>query len=353
MLISRESSRVSRDFMAHSTQSDIARKLNVTRITVSKALRNHPDISAEMKKKVMEIAEQLGYIPNIIAQNLTPRRTFTLGVVIPDLENSFFAYATDSIIDSAAENNYNVFLTVSRENEQNEILNIQKLIGMRVDGLLVCVSQHTNDPQIFNSIKNLKIPLVFFDRQFDGLNFPSVTFDDRNAASSALDKIIEDGYTKIAHIAGYSNVSISKERYLGYTQSLEKNGIALNPDWIIEGGFEVKDGYNALMKLFKSKNLPEIIFTVNDRVALGVYKAAAEAGLRIPDNIGVLGFGFSDTAQTFTPSLSVINQDPRKVGGSATELLIELIKNPGTEKSRNVIIEEGILWNDSMIKKNY
>ncbi len=206
--------------MAHLTQSDIAKKLNVTRITVSKALRNHPDISTEMRKKIKSTAEELGYIPNLVAQNLTTRKTFTMGVVIPDLENSFFAYAVDSIIDSASEKNYNVFLTVSRESQKNEILNIQKLIGMRVDGLLVCVSQHTTDPQIFNHIKKLKIPLVFFDRQFEGLEFPYIKFNDMEGAVSALDKIIEEGYTKIAHFAGYSNVSVGKERALGYKEAL-------------------------------------------------------------------------------------------------------------------------------------
>ena len=190
--------------MAHPTQSDIARRLHVTRITVSKALRGHPDISTEMKKRVIAAAADLGYIPNLIAQNLTSQRTYTLGVVIPDLENSFFAYATDCIIDAATEKNYNVFVTVSRENQQIEILNIQKLIGMRVDGLLACVSQQTNDPSIFNQARNLNIPLVFFDRQCPGLDFPSITFDDKNGAANALDKIIKEGYTKIAHFAGYS-----------------------------------------------------------------------------------------------------------------------------------------------------
>ncbi len=337
--------------MPHPTQSDIARKLNVTRITVSKALRGHPDISAKMKKRVLAAASELGYIPNLIAQNLTAQRTYTLGVVIPDLENSFFAYATDSIIDSAAERNYNVFVTVSREHRQNEILNIQKLIGMRVDGLLVCVSQQTNDPSIFHQIRNLNIPLVFFDRPWEGLDFPTITFDDRNGAANALDKIIKEGYTKIAHFAGYSTVSIGKERCLGYTLALEKNGIDIDPEWIIEGGFEIADGYSAFMKLYNTIELPEIIFTVNDRVALGVYKAMGEVGLKIPDDIGVLGFGFSDTAQTFSPSLSIISQDPRRVGRAAADLLIELISNPDSAKPRDVVIEETFLWNDSIAKK--
>jgi LacI family transcriptional regulator len=338
--------------MPHPTQSDIAKKLNVTRITVSKALRGHPDISTGMKKRVIETASELGYIPNLIAQNLTTQRTYTLGVVIPDLENSFFAYATDSIIDAAAERNYNVFVTVSRERQQSEILNIQKLIGMRVDGLLVCVSQQTNDPSIFHQIKHLNIPLVFFDRKCEGVDFPTITFDDRNGAAIALDKIIKEGYTKIAHFAGYSTVSVGKERCLGYKHALKKNGIETNPEWIIEGGFEIADGYSAFMKLYNTIELPEIIFTVNDRVALGVYKAMGEVGLRIPDDIGVLGFGFSDTAQTFSPSLSIISQNPRRVGGAAAKLLIELITNPDAVKSRDVIIEETLLWNESILKKH-
>lgn len=336
--------------MTHITQLDIAKKLNVTRITVSKALRNHPDISAKMKKKVLDTAEELGYIPNLIAQNLTTRRSFTLGVVIPDLENSFFAYATDSIIDTASGIDYNVFVTVSRENQQSEKLNIQKLIGMRVDGLLVCVSQETQDPQIFNHVKKLNIPLVFFDRQFEGLEFPSITFNDRKGAVTALDKILDNGYTKIAHFAGYSNVSIGRERCFGYTDALKSKGIKIKPQWIIEGGFEIKDGYDSFMKLYNTKNLPEIIFTANDRIAFGVYKAIQEKGLNVPDDIGILAYGFSETAQNFSPSLSIINQDPRKIGNTAAELLIKMIKNPGIEKPYNIIIEEEFIWNNSIVK---
>ena len=337
--------------MAHITQLDIAKKLNVTRITVSKALRNHPDISKEMKKKVLDAAEKLGYTPNLIAQNLISRKTFTIGVIIPDLENSFFALATDSIIDAATEKNYSVFVTVSRENQNNERFNIQKLIGMRVDGLLVCISQQTNNPQIFNQIKKLNIPLVFFDREFEGLNFPSITFNDKNGAIVALEKIIEEGYFRIAHIAGYSNVSIGKERCLGFKQALKNKGIGINPDWIIEGGFEVSDGFNAFMKLYHSDNLPEIIFAVNDRVALGVYHAAKEVGIRIPEDIGIAAFGFNEIAQTFMPQLSVINQNPRKIGLTAANMLIEEIENKNISKKNQLSIKEEFLWNDSILKR--
>lgn len=349
-LITRESSRVSRGKLAHSTQMDIAKKLNVTRITVSKALRDHPDISADMKKKVLQTAEDLGYTPNLIAKNLTSRKTFTIGVVIPDLENSFFAYVTDSIIDAAAEKKYNVFVTVSRENQQSEILNIKNLIGMRVDGLLVCVSQESTDTKIFNEVTKLNIPLIFFDRQLEGLEFGSVVFDDKNGAIISLEKIIEEGYKEIAHFSGYTNVSIGKVRKEGYLAAMEKHGLQIKPEWIIEGGYEVKDGYNAFKKLFISKNLPEIIFTVNDRVALGVYHAASEVGIKIPEDIGIAAYGFNETAQTFTPALSIINQDPRKIGKIAIEMLVKEIENESSIKQQ-IIIEEEFLWNHSIKRK--
>jgi LacI family transcriptional regulator len=337
--------------MTHIKQSDIAKKLNVSRITVSKALRDHSDISIEMKKKVRDIAERLGYIPNSIAQNLITNRTFTLGVVIPDLENSFFAYVTDSIIDTADENNYSVFITVSRENQLTEKKNLQKLIGMRVDGLLVCISQLTMETSIYDYIKEFNIPFVFFDRQIEELHLPSITFDDRNGAITALDEIIKQGYRKIAHFAGYSNVSIGKERFLGYKYALEKNGIKFNPDWVIEGGFEIKDGYDAFIHLYNSNKLPEIIFAVNDRVSLGVYKAIEEKGLKIPDDIGIVAYGFNDTAQSFSPSLSVINQNPRTIGTTATELLIKIIQNPDSEIQRKITLKEEFIWNNSLTKK--
>ncbi|MFZ1288783.1 MAG: LacI family DNA-binding transcriptional regulator [Melioribacteraceae bacterium] len=337
--------------MVHITQSDIAKRLNVTRITVSKALRNHPDISTETREKILRIAEELNYTPNLIAKNLISQKTNTIGVVIPDLENNFFAYATDSLIDTAAESNYNVFVTVSREKQENEIQNIKSLIGMRVDGLLVCVSEKTKDREIFNLVKNKNMPLVFFDRKIEGLNFSSISFDDKNGAIFALEQIINKGYKKIAHFAGYQNVSIAQERLSGYKEALEKKGIKINNDWIIEGGFEIKDGYDAFMKLYKNKNLPEIIFTVNDRAAFGAYKAAAEVGLKIPDDIGFVAYGFNETVQTFSPALSIINQNPRKLGRAAVNLLLQEINNNEFDEIKTVLIEEEFLWNNSIKRK--
>ena len=332
-------------------QSDIAKELGVSRVTVSKALRDHPDISPEMKRRVLKKAEEMGYIPNLIAMQLNSRKTFNLGIVVPDLENSFFSYAVDSIIDCATDRKYHVILTVSREQAILERYNIENLIGMRVDGLLVCLSQKSQDRQIFSLVKKMNIPLVFFDRAFEDMGLPAVVFDDRRSAINAIDHVIKTGITRIAHFAGYSSVNIGKERIEGYKTSLRNHGIPLRNDWIIEGGFEFKDGYDSFRKLLETGDLPQAVFTVNDRVALGLYKAADEAGLKVPDDIRVFGFGFSETTDLFQPSLTIINQDPRELGRKAFFTLLDMIDNNKVGGNVRIVIEEQFLWRESLIKK--
>ena len=337
--------------MVNVRQSDIAKQLNVSRVTVSKALRDHPDISQAMKKKIGIAARKMGYVPNLIARQLNSRRTFTIGIVVPDLENSFFSYIVDSMIDYATEHNYYAILTVSREKEKIEKQNIENLIGMRVDGLLVCLSQETTDKHIFSTVGKMKIPLVFFDRAFDNMKFSRVVFNDKIGAANILNRIINEGYTKIAHFAGYSKTNIGKERHDGFLEALAKNKISINKNWIIEGGFELKDGYNSFKKLNTLGNLPEVVFAVNDRVALGAYKAAKEAGLNIPDDIGIFGYGFNEITDFFDPQLTVINQDPRKMGIEAIKLLIDEIENKTKRGHSKIYIEEEFLWRKSVKRK--
>ena len=337
--------------MVNIRQSDIAKELNISRVTVSKALRNHPDISQAMKKKIGETARKMGYVPNLIARQLNSRRTFTIGIVVPDLENSFFSFIVDTMIDYATEHNYHVILTVSREKGTIEKQNIENLIGMRVDGLLVCLSQETTDRQVFTTVSKMKIPLVFFDRAFENMKYSQVLFNDKPGAAISLNRIIQEGYTKIANFAGYSKTNIGKKRAEGFLEALSKNKVQIKKEWIFEGGFEMKDGYESFKKLNSSGNLPEVIFTVNDRVALGAFKAAKEAGLRIPEDIGILGYGFNEITDFFDPQLTVINQDPRKMGLEAVKLLINEIEKKTKNGLSKIYIEEEFLWRKSVKRK--
>jgi LacI family transcriptional regulator len=216
--------------------------------------------------------------------------------------------------------------------------------------LLVCLSQETTDRHIFNVVKKMKIPLVFFDRAFENLKFSRVVFNDKPGAANSINSIIEEGYTKIAHFAGYSNTNIGKRRSEGFIETLSANKIPVRTEWMIEGGYELNDGYESFKKLTGSGTLPEVIFTVNDRVALGAYKAAKEARLKIPEDIGIFGYGFSEITDFLDPQLTVINQDPRKMGREATRLLIEEIENE-TARTKSILIEEEFLWRKSVKRK--
>jgi LacI family transcriptional regulator len=223
---------------------------------------------------------------------------------------------------------------------------------MRVDGVLVCVSQQTKEPKIFEQVKKVGIPLVFFDRQIEHLNLSSIVFDDRQGAIKTIDKLIAEGYKKIAHFTGYQTINVGRERRLGYIHSLNKHYIKIREDWILEGGFGIADGIRSFMKLHNEKELPEVILAVNIPVALGIYKAAREVGLKIPEDLGVVAFGFCETAALFTPTLSVISQDPRTLGKMAMGILLNEIeqKKSGNKQHINLKMVEEFIWNDSLEK---
>lgn len=324
--------------MTQVKQQDVAKALGVSRITVSKALRNHPDISPEMKAKVKHVAEELGYFPNWVARNLSSRKTNTIGVVVPDVANPFFSNAIHGIIDVATEKGYQTILTVSRERSDIETKNIKTLLAMRVDGLLVCISQNTTDYQIFEAVKKMKVPLVFFDRTIQGSSFSSVTVDDRDSAFRAVEYGIKMGYTKIGHLAGYSFISIGKDRMEGYLGALKKYGLVIRPEWIIEGGFEKESGYRNCNKLLNYENVPELIFTVNAPVAQGAYEAVEEKGLRIPQDIAFIGFGHREISNMLRPRLTVMRQNPEDIGRKAMEILGREMECLDTKHQQRVIL---------------
>jgi len=184
-------------------------------MTVSKALRNHSSIALETRRRVQGLAKELGYRPNFVARNLSSSKTFTIGVVMPKIAHSFYSSVLDGIQTTAKERGYEIILTASRENAKKEEENILSLSSMRVDGLLVSVSQETVT-SCFEPVQQMGIPVVFFDRAIDEMNFSSVTVDDKGGAATAVEHAIKLGYKKIMHFAGYGNVDINRKRRAGY-----------------------------------------------------------------------------------------------------------------------------------------
>jgi len=307
-------------------QKDIARILNVSTMTVSKALRGHSDIALETRERIQNLAKELGYRPNFVARNLSSKRTFTLGVVMPKIAHSFYSSVLDGIQTMAQKHGYEIILTVSRENAKKEEEHILSLISMRVDGLLVSVSQEVAI-SCFKPVEQMGIPLVFFDRAIDEMEFSSVTVDDRGGAASAVEHAIKLGYRKIMHFAGYENVDISRKRRDGYLDALKKYNIPIEKDMIIETGFGIQAGYDAFMKIYKSGNLPEVIFAVSDSVAMGVYQAAKEVNLKVGQDIGLIGFTDINVASFLSPPLTTVHEPAELMGEKAVGLLLEEVES--------------------------
>ncbi len=331
-------------------QIDIAKKLGVTRITVSKALRDHPDISEAMKTKVRKTAEEMGYIPNRLASQLQTKKSYTIGVVVPGIANSFFSLVTHGIIDYATPKGYHIILTVSLENPDMELENLRTLMSMRVDGILISVSQNTIDTGIFELIKQYEIPLIFFDRDIPGLDcFSRVGIDNVKAAKELLDFVLDKGYTRVAHLAGTQVSTIGRDRYEGYLQSMKAHGIEPDPKLFVEGGFDVKSGYNGFMRLLEQGGMPEVVYAANDQIAQGVYHACEDKGIKIPDDLGVVAFGHDDFANIMSPKLTIIDNPPELLGKTAIEQLIDEMKGTPNTNPSTVLVDTHLVVNRSIL----
>jgi LacI family transcriptional regulator len=337
--------------MAHITQNDIAKILNVSRITISKALRDHPDISSETKDKVRQIAEDLGYIPNLTATSLHTRKSSTIGVVVPDVTNSFFSYVVHGIMDAASSCGYHIILTISRENAEVEMENIKNLLSLRVDGLLVAVSKETVDTAIYETVKKIRIPLIFFDRTIENIGFSSIGIDDKTASSKLVTFAVKQGYNKFAHLAGSYTTNIGKNRAMGYLAILKKYNLLIKKSWIIEGGFDRASGYSGFKKILASGELPEVIFAANDRIAQGAYEAIRETGLQIPQDIGVIAHGHAEFAKLLSPALTIVHVSPEELGRHAMKLLATHISSNTSFKEKKVILNTELIINKSILLK--
>lgn len=334
------------------TLNDIAIKLNVSSITVSKALRGHPDISKTTAELIRKTADELGYSPNFMARSLAARKSNTIGVVLPQIDHHFFSSIIDHIYNFALSHQYQAFLTVSHESAELQKKQIQALLSMRVDGIIISVSQDTKDFEIFEVARKRRVPLVFMDRIPDMTNCNTVTVDDKGAAFKAIDHAIKLGYKRIAHFAGHTNINIGRERMIGFQKAMNENGLIVNPSWVIEGDFDEKSGYDSFMKLYREKNLPDFILAVTYPTALGIYNAAKEVGLSIPEDIDLICFGNSEVQNFLSPPLSCVNQPTDQLAANSMNLLIENINNIDNFEYKTIIIDTELVLRGTCIKYN-
>jgi len=340
--------------MLKTTITDIARELNTTPATVSRALSDHPRISDKTKKSVHETALKLNYKRNKIASSLRSGRTHLIGVIIPSAEINFFGSVVHGIESVANENGYGVLLFQSNEKRDYEEKGLQNFLSARVDGILVSIAKDTTDYSHFNEIKSRHIPLVFFDRTNDDLGVDSVVIDDYKGAFMATEHLLAQGYKRIAHISGPRHLKNFNDRLKGYIAALERNKIKVDQSLIYTGNISIESGKEGTKHFLSLKNPPDAIFATEDFTALGVIKELKERKIKIPGQFGVIGFANELFGEHITPTLSSVEQQTIKMGRSALDLLLNIIeKRKGNDhREEKVVLEPLLVCRDSSNRKN-
>lgn len=306
---------------------DIAEILNISVSTVSRALRDTYDVNQETRDKVLAIANQLKYKPNMHASALASGNTRNIGVVIPFITNYYFSTVISGIQETAYHNGYNLILLVTNDSAEREKSMIENLSISSLDGLLVSISSNSTMVDHFQSLIDDGVSVVFFDRVPKDIEATKVMQDDFQGAFDATEHLIHNGYTHIAHIAGNEHLAFTQNRLHGYLEALKKHNIPIREEWIIYSGFSQQYGEEDMQKLLQLTEQPDAIFAVNDRKAVGAINALKHSGRRVGKDIGVIGFTNDPIATIIEPSLSTIEEPAFDIGKQSCELLIKHIAN--------------------------
>lgn len=335
------------------TIADIAKKLNTTSGTVSRALNNHPAISLETKKRVTKMAQKLNYRRNTVASSLRSGQTGIIGVIIPSAEINFFGSVVHGIERMANQNGYNVLIFQSNESWMHEQKGIETFLNARVDGIMVSMAKETNDYKHFLAVKHTKTPIVFFDRANDELEIDAVIIDDHKGAYLATEHLIQQGYTRIAHISGPQHLNIFRARLEGYKAALTANGMRFNKKLVFAGDVSIDAGRRAIKYFLSLENQPDAAFAVEDFTALGAIKELKEQGINIPSGFGIIGFANESFGEHITPSLSTIDQQTVNMGTEAFSLMLHLIETKGriNKNIQKKILEPIPVFRNSSLKK--
>ncbi|MBN1132259.1 MAG: LacI family DNA-binding transcriptional regulator [Bacteroidales bacterium] len=306
------------------TIKDIARELGVSPSTVSRALKDHPDISPTTKLQVRELVEKLKYRPNAVALSLRSRRSYTVGLIVPEIVHHFFSSVISGIEDLAIDTGYNVCIFQSNEMVDREIKITEAIRSTQVDGVLVSISKTTEKSGHLRELIDEGIPLVFFDRACEDIEADKVIVDDFNGAFNAVEHLIRTGCKRIAHFSAPKSLQIGYQRKRGYISALEKHGFDIDDSLIVKcDTFEEAQAVTpGMMNL---PDPPDAIFAVNDLTAAGVLKVLKEMGRKVPDEVSIVGFTDGLVSRVTDPPLTTVSQHGYEIGKRAMNMLLERI----------------------------
>jgi len=330
--------------MSHITLDDVAKVSGFSKSTVSRVLRNDPNVNPITKEKVEQVAQRLGYIPNIVARSLRSKKTTTIGVVIADICNPFFPSVVRGVEDVAREKGYSIILCNTDEKYEREKEALNTLIQKRVDGLLISPVQKKFDDLL--ELRRQKIPFVLIGRHFDPLEMDHIVTDDIRGAFMATEYLIKKGHKKILFINGPLYTSCARERMAGYKKALVENNIKLDTKLLKEGALKMEDGYRVIKKVISSKLDFTAVFAFSDLVAFGVIKALKEQGRKMPDDVAVVGYDNIDFGFSLELPLTTVHIPKYELGSEGMKLLHRKI-NEKINETQKIVLDTKLIIRDS------
>ena len=309
---------------------DLADKLGVSIATVSRALRNSHEVGEEMTQKVKQLAKELNYRPNPFAQSLRKEAPRVIGVIVPNLVTHYYAAVLDGIEDYASKLGYSVISANSHEDHEREAQALDNFLNMHVEGIIACLAQDTTDYSHFEQLHKMGVPLVFFARCCLEDMFSQVVGNGDVAAQEATQHMIETGSRRVAFIGGPNHLDMVRRRKHGYLEALRENRIPIDRDLVVCDKIDFDVARNATLRLLEGENPPDAILAFNDIITYAAFDAIKSKGLRIPEDVAIIGFTDGDTAAFVTPRLTAIMDQAHVQGTKACQLLMKSIN--GDEK---------------------
>ena len=309
------------------TIHDIARELDVSASTVSRALQNNPRISLKTREKILSLAETMGYRPNTLASNLRNKKSNTIGVVVPLINRYFFSSVISGAEEVAAKAGYTVVISQSNDLANKEIDIVQSMFANRVDGLIISIAMESTNYEHLKMFIKKNIPLVFFDRAVSEIDTDKIVVDDYMGGFRVTKHLIDQGYKRIGHMAGPQNLMTYRDRKKGYIEALIQNGLPFDESLIVTNKLTSKDGIDATMQLMSLPYPPDAIFCGNDTTALSTMIYLRDKGFKIPEDIGIVGFSNEPFSEVVSPSISTIAQPGFLMGQKAAELILNQIEH--------------------------
>jgi LacI family transcriptional regulator len=330
---------------------DIAEVLSLSPATISRGLKDHPGLRKDTKKRILEAARKMGYQQNTFASNLRRKKTNTIGVIVPRL-NSYFMSTVIAGIEKVANNaGYNLIIAQSQEQFKKEIAGVNTMYNSRVDGMLVSLSYDTRNTEHFDTIRKKQIPLIFFDRVIEYAHCTSIVIDNVKAGYDAAMHLISQGCRRIVHVGGNMNRNVYADRLAGQKKAMAEKGIPFDPQLVISNNLSDQEGADAAQKILQLSPRPDGIFTANDTSAVAIMRELKQAGVRVPEDIAIVGFNNDPISKVIEPQLTTVNYPGEEMGEVAASTLISRLKEVPSANLDTIVLRHELIVRESSLRK--